>query len=155
MADLAGSSPGRIAVPAKPSPEKLLVKTSEVLEDQPPETRTRIRGFDRFGWNGELKLGYCDNDPVGYLDRLRLAKVATDEWSNLTTFGKVLLTANGERGLSNAYDAFNRMLQDGQAADKNGLSKASRTTVTEWVACFHASTGKAAAKNAQGQKVLE
>ena len=67
--------------------------------------------------------------------------------------------ARGAGGvLSNADNAFNRMLQAGQAADKNGLTKAGRALQKHGAragSVFPPSTGNAAARNAQGQGVLD
>lgn len=100
----------------------------------------------------------------GYIDAGAAGHFAGATWSTTVTAGVAGRVAgtrsgagNGGRVLTNADNALNRMLQAGQVADKNGLTRAGRALQKHGSrsgSVFPSFAGNAAARNAQAQEVL-
>jgi hypothetical protein len=71
---LIGAAQGKVAHTAEPPLGDFFVKTSEAIQESPPETQTRIREFAPFAWDSPPETAYCHNDPINNVDVLGLKK---------------------------------------------------------------------------------
>jgi hypothetical protein len=75
-----GAAQGKTAHTAEPPLGNFFLNSSEVLEDQPPETLDRIREIGPSAYDCTPETRYCHNDPVNGVDVLGLK---TKRFTNL------------------------------------------------------------------------
>ena len=109
---LLGAAQGKSLYTAEPPLGNFSLNSSEISEDFPPETQTRIRENGLSAYDCTPGKGYCHNDPVNKVDVLGTAEVVTttpggnDVLVNDETSFWLVYNMMADAGLVGKLDAF-------------------------------------------------